>query len=1104
MKKLSLLFAAVAVFVSCNLRAEVVEISSAAELSAEIAANPSGDYKLKANIDCSTWASLDFSGTLDGDGKTITGLTVPLFGTVSGNATIKNLVVSGAAVSSETADIGIVATTMTEGSFVIQNISFVNCSLSLKSKTGGMVVAKLTTATTALLSNCSMDDSCKVTVRAGAYVGGLFGSVTANGDGAEVTISNCVSRGTLTINDWTNQGAGIVNGIYPKMAKYTHHAYVNVYDCTNYMSAAANGANGNLGGVVRYAEGGTDSINGDIRIARCVNFGNLTVKSPASETGGIISGIKNCGAEIVDCVNYGNISHTGASKAAGGVVGSVNNIIKDSFVMIGCANEGSVTGTDAGGLIGDVSQTTCTGYTILSSFNRGTITNSRDGFLPGQAIGYLKSTVAYPSITISGSAFMSDTLIGGMIAGASVPTLITESNVDAATSEGLVSGADLESLNAYNDDCNLWKQGSSTPILKIMPDEAAPDTITATFVDAEDFESVVLKTCVILRGGTPIPPSTPEHDGYTFTGWSPETFSDLTSDTVITAVYMSGTIEHTVRFFDWDESQIGADQLVGHGKPAEAPASPVRDGYLFTGWDGDFSNVIEDLDVHATYVQLVQDVSTGEELENALKTAIYPEVTYRLTGDVALRSDWTTVDEFVSQIDGSGYVIHYNGSAPIVAKLSGRFANFILDGDNDGSVTSVNNISSRFGMLAIDCRGGRIANVVVRNYSVKVSNSASGVAVGVICGAAGDGAIIEQCSVESNCTLTVRSITAGGISGCTVMSDAWTGDDLMLLSIVSCTNCADIVTVSSGGQSLGGIIGEASSQSSVQKPEIIVSNCVNYGRITSTYAAGAEGRFAGIVGFRTGNVNSGTLCGSLTIVDCENYGDIDSQGAGPKVYYGGIFGYTYRLGAISISRCKNMGRIGGRPASATYTVTGGASGGIVAYLDDVYGKRPIFITDSANYGEVIGGSCAGGQVGYVSANADYGDVFVISTNCANYASVSVLVDGGYAGEWIGDLNTNPKETVAPRCGYGALNSFFMTENLVGHTAGAVANFEGYRTPQDDGYTSRSAVKALDDWATANGYESWVEGKIGNTVYPELRIFCANPQTAPKGLKILFR
>lgn len=1102
MKKLSLLLAVMAAFASFILHAEVVEIGTPEDFAAAITANPAGDYKLTADIDCSGWTTRDFSGTLDGDGKTISGLTVPLFGTVSGNATIENFVVSGAAVASETADIGIVATTMENGSFVVQDISFVNCSLSLKSKTGGMVVAKLTTATTALLSNCSMDDSCKVTVRSGAYVGGLFGSVTANGDGAEVTISNCVSRGTLTISDWTNQGAGIVNGIYPKMAKYTHHAYVNVYDCTNYMSATANGQNGNLGGVVRYAEGGTDSINGNIRIARCVNYGNLSVKSPQSETGGIISGIKNCGAEIVDCVNYGNISHTGGSKAAGGVVGSVNSIIKDSFVMTGCANLGSVTGTDAGGLIGDVAQSSCTGYTIQSSFNRGTITNSRDGFLPGQAIGYLKATVAYPSIEISGSTFMSDTLIGGMIAGASVPTLITESNVDAATSEGLVSGADLASLNAFNDNCNLWKQGSTTPILKILPDESAPDTITATFVDAEDFESVTLKTCVILRGGTPIPPAAPEHDGYTFTGWSPETFSGLTSDTIITAVYMSGTIEHTVRFFDWDGSQIGEDQVVGHGKPAEAPADPARDSYLFTGWDRDFSEITEDLDVHATYVQLVQDVSTGEELENALKTAIYPEVTYRLTGDVALRSDWTTIDEFVSQVDGSGYVIHYNGSAPIVAKLSGRFSNFILDGDNDGSVTAVDNVNSRYGVVAIDCRGGRIANLVVRNYSVKVSNSASGVAVGVICGAAGDGAIIERCSVESNCTLTVRSITAGGISGCSTMSDAWTGDDPMLLSIVSCTNCADIVTFSSGGQSLGGIIGEASSQSSVQKPEIIVSNCVNYGRITSTYATGAEGRFAGIVGFRTGNVNSGTLCGSLTIVDCENYGDIDSQGAGPKVYYGGIFGYTYRLGAISISRCKNMGRIGGRPASATYMVTGGASGGIVAYLDDVYGKRPIFITDSANYGEVIGGSCAGGQIGYSSANADYGDVFVISTNCANYAAVSVLVDGGYAGEWVGDLNTNPKATVAPRCGYGALNSFFMTANFVGHTAGAVANFDDCKTLLDEGYTCASAKKALSEYAQANGYEPWVLGKIGDQVYPELGIFCQKPCVG--GLMLLFR
>ena len=80
----------------------------------------------------------------------------------------------------------------------------------------------------------------------------------------------------------------------------------------------------------------------------------------------------------------------------------------------------------------------------------------------------------------------------------------------------------------------------------------------------------------------------------------------------------------------------------------------------------------------------------------------------------------------------------------------------------------------------------------------------------------------------------------------------------------------------------------------------------------------------------------------------------------------------------------------------------------------------------------------------------------------------------------------------------------MTANLVGHTAGAVANFDGCKTAADGDYTCASARAVLDAWAKANGYVPWVDGKVGGVDYPELRIFSANPPAAPKGLMLLFR
>lgn len=54
-----------------------------------------------------------------------------------------------------------------------------------------------------------------------------------------------------------------------------------------------------------------------------------------------------------------------------------------------------------------------------------------------------------------------------------------------------------------------------------------------------------------------------------------------------TSWYFFTATTHTVRFFDYDGSQIGADQTVDYGDDAVPPADPARDGYVFKGWDGE-------------------------------------------------------------------------------------------------------------------------------------------------------------------------------------------------------------------------------------------------------------------------------------------------------------------------------------------------------------------------------------------------------------------------------------------------------------------------------------------------------------------------------------
>ncbi len=60
---------------------------------------------------------------------------------------------------------------------------------------------------------------------------------------------------------------------------------------------------------------------------------------------------------------------------------------------------------------------------------------------------------------------------------------------------------------------------------------------------------------------------------------------------------------YTVTFYDSLTGDVIAEVEVAEGEAAEAPEAPVHEGYTFTGWDADFSNVTGDMDVYALYEQ---------------------------------------------------------------------------------------------------------------------------------------------------------------------------------------------------------------------------------------------------------------------------------------------------------------------------------------------------------------------------------------------------------------------------------------------------------------------------------------------------------------------
>ena len=122
----------------------------------------------------------------------------------------------------------------------------------------------------------------------------------------------------------------------------------------------------------------------------------------------------------------------------------------------------------------------------------------------------------------------------------------------------------------------------------------AVKTCTVFFTD---WDGTVLKTQEVSYGEDAEAPQAPSREGYTFTGWSGD-YTNVTESRILMAQYER--LSFTVRFVDYDGTELSS-QSVFWGEAAAAPEAPVREGYAFTGWDADFSNIRADLAVTAQY-----------------------------------------------------------------------------------------------------------------------------------------------------------------------------------------------------------------------------------------------------------------------------------------------------------------------------------------------------------------------------------------------------------------------------------------------------------------------------------------------------------------------
>lgn len=107
----------------------------------------------------------------------------------------------------------------------------------------------------------------------------------------------------------------------------------------------------------------------------------------------------------------------------------------------------------------------------------------------------------------------------------------------------------------------------------------------------------------VAHGDSAVKPADPDIDGLTFIGWD-SSFDNITEDTVITALFSeiidggggSADTVHTVTvIINGKSSTISVE----HGQSANLPANVIVEGYIFKGWDKDFSIITSDITITA-------------------------------------------------------------------------------------------------------------------------------------------------------------------------------------------------------------------------------------------------------------------------------------------------------------------------------------------------------------------------------------------------------------------------------------------------------------------------------------------------------------------------
>jgi len=133
----------------------------------------------------------------------------------------------------------------------------------------------------------------------------------------------------------------------------------------------------------------------------------------------------------------------------------------------------------------------------------------------------------------------------------------------------------------------------------VTENEALYEVTPSHTVTFTGMNGAVIGTATVKHNRAVTLPEAPEVPGYVFTGWS-YNGATILDDTTIEACYTEG---YVVTFYGMNDTVLSRQPVVA-GQAALEPAAPAVSGYRFMGWDTAFDNITHTLDVHAIYVRI--------------------------------------------------------------------------------------------------------------------------------------------------------------------------------------------------------------------------------------------------------------------------------------------------------------------------------------------------------------------------------------------------------------------------------------------------------------------------------------------------------------------